>query len=171
VTVSFSGEEERVTAGAGRWMVQLKPMPAGGPHELKVSGDGSELTFGDVMLGEVWLAGGQSNMGLALRGTTDFQQHLPAGENPRLRLLRIPVTEFGAIRRNGVAWARSDRNSVMNFSAVAYFFAVELQKRLGVTVGIIGSYRGATWNENWMTPEPGHVPVQSRWSPSITLYQ
>ncbi|MFT6621291.1 MAG: hypothetical protein ACJASX_004209 [Limisphaerales bacterium] len=41
----------------------------------------------------------------------------------------------------------------MNFSAVTYFFAVELQKRLGVTVGVIGSYRGATWNENWMTPE------------------
>jgi sialate O-acetylesterase len=153
VSIEFNGQKERVTAESGRWMAQLEPMPAGGPYELRISGDGSRLDLKDVMLGEVWLAGGQSNMAMALRSTKDAGEHLPANRNSQLRLLRIPVTEFGAIRREGVGWQQFDRDSVKNFSAVAYFFAVELQKRLGVPVGIIGSYRGATWNENWMTPE------------------
>ncbi|MFT4692491.1 MAG: sialate O-acetylesterase [Limisphaerales bacterium] len=153
ITVRLNGYEETATTKNGTWAATLPAMSAGGPHVLHISGDGSDLQIRDVMLGEVWLAGGQSNMAMALRGTTGFQQHLPTAENPRLRFLRIPVTEFGAIKGTGIAWQRFDRNSVMNFSAVTYFFAVELQKRLGVTVGVIGSYRGATWNENWMTPE------------------
>jgi sialate O-acetylesterase len=153
VTVRFNGQQQTAASHNGNWMVVLEAMPAGGPYELHVSGDGEKLIFKDVMLGEVWLAGGQSNMAQALLSHIDFENYLPDEENPELRFIHIPVTEFGEIDRNGVKWNYFDRESVKMFSAVAYFFATELQKRLGVTVGIIGSYRGGTWNENWMTPE------------------
>jgi sialate O-acetylesterase len=153
ITVRINGQSETSVSGDGKWNVTLKPMPAGGPYELHVSGDGDEIIFRDVMLGEVWLAGGQSNMAQALLSQIDFETYLPEEENPELRFIHIPVTEFGEINRTGVEWNYFDQESVKTFSAVAFFFATELQKRLGVTVGIIGSYRGGTWNENWMTPE------------------
>jgi len=153
VTVRFNGQSETTLSQKGNWMVTLKPMPAGGPYELHISGDGDEIIFRDVMLGEVWLAGGQSNMAQALLSQVDFETYLPEKENPSLRFIQIPRTEYGEIDKNGVEWKYFDQQSVRNFSAVAYFFATELQKRLGVTVGVIGSYRGATNNEYWMTPE------------------
>ncbi|MCP4314436.1 MAG: sialate O-acetylesterase, partial [Bacteroidetes bacterium] len=153
ITVRLNGQEQSVRAWEGKWMLTLEPMPAGGPYEMYISGDGEEIVYRDVMLGEVWLAGGQSNMALALQSHIDFEKHLPAEENPELRFIHIPVTEHGEIDRTGLEWKYFDRESVKTFSAVAYFFATELQKHLGVTVAVIGSYRGGTWNENWMTPE------------------
>ncbi len=153
ITVRFNGQEKIAVSEDGRWMLALQPMSAGGPFELHISGDGDEIIFSDVMIGEVWLAGGQSNMAMALQSTNQFEKYLPANENSSLRFLKIPVTEFGEINREGLKWEYFDKESAKKFSAVAYFFATELQKRLGVTVGIIGSYRGGTWNENWMTPE------------------
>ncbi len=153
IKVRLNGAERSTTARQGAWTVTLDAMPAGGPFELVISGDGDEIVYQDVMLGEVWLASGQSNMGFSVGGLIDFEKFLPKNKDPQLRLIQIPVTEFGKINRKRVKWTYADRESVQRFSAVAYFFAAELQKRLGVTVGIIGSYRGGTWNENWMTPE------------------
>jgi sialate O-acetylesterase len=153
ITIQLNGQKVKIKATNGNWMATLKPMLAGGPYELKVSGDGSQLNFKDVMLGEVWLASGQSNMAFHMGGLRDIQKRLPTKANPNLRFIKIPVTEFGEINRKGLTWKIADKESVRGFSAVAYFFAAELQKLLGVPVGIIGSYRGATWNENWMTPE------------------
>jgi sialate O-acetylesterase len=153
ITVLFNGQSETVVSGDGKWMVTFKPMPAGGPYELHISGDGDEIIFRDVMLGEVWVAGGQSNMAVTLGEHIDFEKYLPQEDKSELRFIHIPVTEHGEIDRTRLKWKYFDRESVKYFSAVAYFFATELQKRLGVTVGVIGSYRGGTWNENWMTPE------------------
>ncbi len=153
ITVDFCGVKKTTTALNGEWVITLDAMPAGGPYELMITGDGEEIVYRDIMLGEVWLASGQSNMAFQVQSLIDFEQFLPEKEDPQLRFIQIPVTEFGDINRNGLAWQKFDPKSVKEFSAVAYFFATELQKRLGVTVGVIGSYRGATWNENWMTPE------------------
>ncbi|WP_430817181.1 sialate O-acetylesterase [Carboxylicivirga sp. RSCT41] len=153
ITVRFNGQEKTVTAQNREWMLSLDAMSAGGPYELTISGDGTAITYTDVMVGEVWVAGGQSNMNFELAWSTNFEADLPSTENPNLRFMKIPVTEFGEIDRVGLVWKNFDPQSVREFSAVSYYFATELQKRLGVTVGIIGSYRGATWNENWMTRE------------------
>lgn len=153
ITVLMTGHEETTTARDGTWLVTLPALPAGGPYELRISGDDSEIRIRDVMLGEVWLAGGQSNMEFAMQGLFEFEKFLPPEVNPQLRFIHIPVTDFGEINREGLGWKTADEKTVRCFSAVAYLFAAELQKRLGVTVGIIGSYRGSTANENWMTPE------------------
>ncbi len=104
ITVRFNGQEKTAVSNEGKWMLSLDAMPAGGPHELHISGNGNEITFSDVMLGEVWVARGQSNMGVALAGCIGFEQHLPIAENPNLRFLKIPVTEFGEINRDSLRW-------------------------------------------------------------------
>jgi len=158
LTVEFSGQAKSgVASEHGKWRVMLDPMPASSVGRNLVvfspsTNNCQPLTFHNVVVGEVWLAGGQSNMGFALRSHTDWKQHLPAEPNPSIRILHIPVTEFGEINRTHLKWRICDRTTVPNFSAVAFFFATELQQRLQVPVGIIGSYRGGTWNENWMTP-------------------
>ena len=139
LTVRFNGQEKIAVSEDGRWKLALQPMSAGGPFELHISGDNDEIIYSDVMIGEVWLAGGQSNMAMALQSTNEYEKYLPAEENSSLRFLKIPVTEFGEINREGLKWEYFDKESVKKFSAVAYFFTTELQKRLGVTVGIIGS--------------------------------
>lgn len=153
ITIQLNGQKVKVKATNGNWMTSLKPMQAGGPYELQISGDGSQLKFKDVMVGEVWLASGQSNMAMALQHTDKFEDYLPKTTNTQLRFLKIPVTEFGELDKRKISWKRCNQDTAKKFSAVAYHFATELQKRLGVTVAIIGSYRGGTWNENWMTPE------------------
>jgi sialate O-acetylesterase len=153
IKVQFNGVEKRTVARNGKWMVVLDAMPAGGPFQLVVSGENERVVYQNVMLGEVWLASGQSNMAMRVKDHIDFEDLLPEEKNDQLRFIHIPVTEFGEINRARTQWKHADKESIQGFSAVAYFFAAELQKRLGVTVGIIGSYRGGTWNENWMTPE------------------
>ena len=157
VTVEFANQTKSgVASASGKWRVTLDPMQASSkPRTLIIrSSIGNQQSeIGNVLVGEVWLAGGQSNMAFHMGGLRDVQKRLPTKPNPQLRFIQIPVTEFGEINRKGLTWKIADKESVRGFSAVAYFFATELQQRLQVPVGIIGSYRGATWNENWMTPE------------------
>ena len=157
VTVEFAGQRKTATANSSkRWKVTLDPMPASlEPRTLIVrsSSGNQQSEIGNVLVGEVWLAGGQSNMAFALRSHTDWKSYLPTAPNPSIRILRIPVTEFGEINRRQATWKICDDKSAASLSAVAFFFVTELQRRLQVPVGIIGSYRGGTWNENWMTPE------------------
>lgn len=157
ITIRFAGQTVTTKADKnGRWRAQLKPMAANAkPQVLQIasSSDPQKERLQNVLVGEVWLAGGQSNMGFPLRSHTDWKKHLPVKPNPAIRFLHIPVTEFGAINRKHLKWRICDSTSSPTFSAVAYFFAVELQRRIKTPVGIIGSYRGGTWNENWMTPD------------------
>ncbi len=159
VTVEFAGQKKSGVANAiGKWRVMLDPMKASSKsRKLSISAtrnsEHETVNFTNVIIGEVWLAGGQSNMAYHMGGLRDVQKRLPTKPNPHLRFIQIPVTEFGEINREGLSWKIADKESLRGFSAVATFFGAELQKRLGVPVGIIGSYRGGTWNENWMTPE------------------
>lgn len=140
----------------GSWRTQLKPMQANStPQNLRIASslDRKSVILKNVLVGEVWFAGGQSNMAFTLKQTTDWNEHKPTKPNPSIRFLHIPVTEFGPINDRNLTWKICDKRSASSFSAVAYFFAAELQRRIKVPVGIIGSYRGGTWNENWMTPE------------------
>lgn len=157
ITIRFAKQSVTTKATkAGRWRCILKPMPANStPQVLRISStlDRKTLELKNVLVGEVWLAGGQSNMAFPLRSHKDWKEHLPSKPNPAIRILQIPVTEFGEINRKHLKWRIYDKTTTPIFSAVSYFFATELEKRLKIPVGIIGSYRGGTWNENWMTPE------------------
>ncbi|GJM22776.1 MAG: hypothetical protein DHS20C15_26910 [Planctomycetota bacterium] len=162
VSVSFAGQQQDTLADAnGTWRVTLDPVPAGGPHELRVTGD-NELRVRDVLVGEVWLCSGQSNMEWELALSENAARHVSEATHPQLRLFHVP--------RGSAAWPRDDTPSEWRactpasaewFSAVAYFFGRRLHAELGVPVGLVASAFGGTHIEPWTPPE-GFAAIASR---------
>lgn len=135
VSVSIVGRTKSAKAGAdGRWSVKLDPMAAGGPHELKVNG----TTVRDVMVGEVWLAAGGSNMHLPLKSALIAKTEPDEGPIPMVRFFVVPRSGSPEPEKDvPVAWRTSRSETVADVSAVAYFFAREIQRRLKVPVGVL----------------------------------
>lgn len=174
VTVAFQGQTIGATAAAdGRWMVYLAAVPASAvPAELTVTGK-NVVTVKDVLVGEVWLASGQSNMEWPLVWAANGADEVAAANFPQLRLFTVEhhVTDQPVITATG-AWQPCTPESVKMFSAIAYYFARELQRKLGVPVGVIGSYWGGTAIEAWMSDSALHtVPswhaIDARWQQNL----
>lgn len=162
VRVSFRGETRATKAGElGRWSVYLKPGAAGGPFQMTVEGapvpEGGNpapaqvITLEDVLVGDVWLASGQSNMEFEMRKAATANADLPHAANPRIRLLvvkhRVSEYEQDDIVTDG--WAASSPETANDFSAVAWYFAREIEQREKVPVGVIESDWGGTVAESW----------------------
>ena len=153
VTVEFRGKKVSTTARGGAWMVKLGKLKAGGPHELKVTGRNS-ITLRDVLVGEVWIASGQSNMEWPLRASFQPMNDIQSANNPNLRLYTVPKLKADQPVKNvESAWKETAPGSVSNFSAVAYYFGLKLQKDLGVPVGLIHTSWGGSPAEVWMRDE------------------
>lgn len=158
VSVTFEGQTASATASGkdGKWAVTLPPkVKAGGPYRLVIAGK-NRIEFTNVLVGEVWVCSGQSNMAFALSRATDAPRHIAASANPRLRLLTVPRARADAPQENlaaAASWKECSPETTGSFSAVAYFFGRDLQKALGVPVGLIHSSVGGTPAEAW-TPEP-----------------
>ena len=150
--------EARATATAdvdGRWKVELPPMEAGGPHELVVAG-ADTLSFADVLVGEVWVASGQSNMAWSFERLGGFEDVVQAANHPQMRLFTVerdvaavPLTDVEAAS----GWTSATPEAVRPFSAVAYYFGKMLQDSLGVPVGLINTTWGGTPAEAWTGQE------------------
>jgi sialate O-acetylesterase len=152
VTISVAGSQARATAGKeGRWMVTLPAQKAGGPHTLTASGRNT-ITLSDVMIGEVWIASGQSNMEWPLRASFDAANEIAKAANPQLRLFTVPKLKADAPMDNVTnAWHLCSPASVSNFSAVACYFGRDLQQARGVAVGLIHTSWGGSPAEVWMS--------------------
>ena len=132
----------------------LKTPKAGGPYTLKVIGKTESREFHNVMMGEVWLCSGQSNMGFVVGECNQTQQDVANADTPNIRSISISRTGSETLQENANGdWQVSNSNTVKNTSAVGYFFARELQKKLNVPVGIICSSWGGTPVEVWMKQE------------------
>lgn len=150
VTVEFRGQKVSTTAKDGRWMVKLKKLKAGGPEELKITGKNS-ITLRDVLVGEVWIASGQSNMEWPMRSTFDATNEIARTANPMVRLYTVPKLKADQPTNNvPSAWLECTPATTPGFSAVAYYFGRDLQKALGVPVGLIHTSWGGSPAEVWM---------------------
>lgn len=154
VTVSFEGQTASTTAKDGKWMVRLKPHTAGGPFTLTIAGENT-VTVNNVMVGEVWICSGQSNMAWTLSQTDSAQSEPPKANYPKLRMFTVqrktavePLTE--AIG----SWQAASPETVPGFSAVGYFFGRDIHKARGVPVGMIHTSWGGTPAQSW-TSLPG----------------
>jgi len=160
VTVRFNGQEKKAVAdAAGKWRVVLDPVKAGGaPLEMTVRGaSGPDIVVRDILVGEVWLASGQSNMEWAMSWLPNPAPEILRAGHPGLRLFLVPKRTAGEPREDVEAqWKVCAPEAVRPFSAVAYYFGLELHKRLGVPVGMIASAWGGTLIEPW-TPPAGYA--------------
>ena len=157
VTVEFAGQKKSATAGAdGKWIVRLEPLFASAePRELlvesKIGNQKSKIS--DVLVGEVWVCSGQSNMGWTLKNSTGGDEAIAAAGDAQLRLFNGAAHAVDEPQDSiGGTWAVDSSQSATNFSGVAYFFGKDLRKSLGVPVGLIKSAVGGTVAEAW-TPK------------------
>ncbi|MFO1487560.1 MAG: sialate O-acetylesterase [Verrucomicrobiota bacterium] len=169
VTVTFAGQKKSTVADAGgSWKVTLSSLTASAePREMKISGTNS-ITLTNLLVGEVWLCSGQSNMEKPIgprsgqRPTSNYLEELADADHPNIRLFCIDRTMTAEPLRDlkSGEWFQCSSNSLetIKFSAVAYFFAREIQKELKVPVGLVESSWGGTRIEPW-TPPAGFQSV------------
>ncbi len=149
VTVQLSSESQQVQANErGEWKAILPAMKAGGAYTLVVSGS-STVKFEDVMVGEVWLCSGQSNMEMGIGLVQNSKEEIAAANHPEIRLLKV-ARKWTPLPQNDIegTWKVCSPETIAEsgwsgFSAAAYFFGRELNKKLGVTVGLIDARVGA----------------------------
>ena len=156
VTVTVARRTARDTAdAAGAWRVELPPMTAGGPHEIVVEAAGARRTVRDVVVGDVWVASGQSNMEWSLADATDGARDAAAANDPLLRHFKVPTSWSWTPEADvvGGSWARADPRHAGRFSAVAYHFARELRSAVGVPIGILNSSWSGSAIEPWISRE------------------
>ncbi len=151
VTVAFRGETVKTKAKGGNWMLKLGKLRAGGPDTLTVAGKNT-VEIKNVLVGEVWICSGQSNMEWPLSRSFESSPDIAASANPMLRLFLVPKLKADApvndVKGN---WKEAGPESTPTFSAVAYYFARDLQNALKVPVGLIGTYWGGSPAEVWMS--------------------
>ena len=154
VTVSIAGQTARTKAGAdGKWSVKLTKLTAAGPHTLTVKG-ANTLTCSDVLIGEVWLGSGQSNMAMQVSRAKDFEAEQAAAKFPQLRMFTEASGATNSAQTEGKGkWVVCAPGTVGGFSATAYFFGREIHRTLQVPVGLINSSVGGTPIESWIAPE------------------
>ena len=160
VTVTFAGQQKTTIAtDDGKWLVKLNSMPAEKrPEDMIVSGK-TTITLKNVLVGEVWLCSGQSNMEWPVSMTANYQQEAAAANYPEIRLIKfLHTNEPYPIDDIKAQWEICSPDSVGHFSAVAYFFARRLFKELDVPIGLISSNWGGTRIEPW-TPPSGFKTV------------
>jgi sialate O-acetylesterase len=180
VTAAIAGQKATAVVGEdSRWATQLAPMDAGGPHELVVTTASGSIALTDILIGEVWLASGQSNMQWSIKLTDNWEEELARSDNDAIRFAMtfretstVPLDDL----RGLTPWATCNAESLAGcyngagFSAVSYYFAKYLQESLGVPVGIINTSWGGTRIEPW-TPPVGfsQVPALSDISAQIKM--
>ncbi len=158
VSVSFRGETRLTKAGElGRWSIYLSPGVAGGPFQMTVKGTpaaggtAQTITLDDVLVGDVWLASGQSNMEFEMYKAATAAEDLSHAANPRIRLLMVKKNAAADAQDDAETegWVASSPESAKNFSAVAWYFGREIEQREHVPVGLIDSTWGGTVAESW----------------------
>ena len=149
VQVTFRGKKVKTMAQDGKWRVTLPAFKAGGPYELVVQG-WNRIEIKNVLVGEVWICSGQSNMELPLKGAFDGESASADSTNPKLRLFHVPkVKADDPLNDVKAKWDEASPSSTPNFSAVAYYFGRDLQKALNVPVGLIETCWGGSPAEVW----------------------
>src|SRR5215470_3963443 len=173
VIVTLKNKSANTVADAqGHWQVWLDPLKAGGPLELTVKGD-NVLTIKNILVGEVWLCSGQSNMEWPLINTFGGDQTVAQANYPEIRLFTVTKnTSQTPLADVEGHWVVTTPDNAANFSAVGYFFGRELYQKLKVPIGLIHSSWGGTPAEAWTSHEalvsvPELKPILDRYEASL----
>lgn len=170
IEVFFDLQKNIVSANSdGKWMAELPAMPAGGPHDITVKSIDKQLFINDVLIGEVWLCSGQSNMEFKVKNTDNALQEISRANFPMIRHFEVahnvefePQTDF----KYG-EWQVCSPQTVGEFTAVGYFFARELYQKLKVPIGLIHSSWGGSQVEGWISKNAMQESEVLNYYPSI----
>jgi len=149
ITVEIQNQKATATVSGGKWSVHLNPLTEGGPLVMTITGDNT-VTLRNLLVGEVWICSGQSNMNLLFSRAHNAAQEAPKANHPQIRMFKVPVTVSLTPRAEVKgSWVTCSPETVNDFSAVGYFFARDIHQKLGVPVGLIHSALGATPAQAW----------------------
>ena len=154
VVVTFDGARHAGRADAtGAWKVTLPAMRAGGPHAMTVASGDVRIPVRDILVGDVWLCSGQSNMEWTVANARDGAREIAAANDTRIRHFKVPTSwaERPEDDLAGGDWQVADPAHVGDFTAVGYFFARELRKTVDVPIGLLHSSWGGSRIEPWMS--------------------
>lgn len=160
INVNFNGKDYPVTAATdGMWKVTLPSLRVGGPYTMTVKGDGNTLTFTDVLMGDVWLCSGQSNMEWRVNAAMNKEEEIKNANYPQIRMITYDRDGAGKLlpqkdHKSEGNWIVCSPATVEKFSSAAYFFGRDIYQSLGgkVPIGLINSSMGGTRIEPWMEP-------------------
>lgn len=164
VKVTINGKTASATADPdGKWLVKMGPLAAGGPFEMTVSGP-EKVKLANVMVGDVWICSGQSNMEMGIANVKDGKEEIEKADHPHIRLFTVPENvayepQSGFLKKDDQAkWLVCDPKTVTvgdwgGFSAAAYFFGRELEEKLHVPIGLIHTSWGGTIAEAWVSQQ------------------
>lgn len=175
VEVGYKGTKAAGEADShGRWQVELPAMEASSdPGDLTVQADGKTLTSRDVVVGDVWLCSGQSNMEWRVDQSRDADQEIAAADYPFIRQFRVPKTYQETPQSTVKAqWTAASSGTVKMFSGVAYFFARDIHQSLNIPIGLINASFGGKMIETFMSPEAlaaseASAAVKKRWETEL----
>lgn len=193
VTVSFSGQSAANKADAnGEWSVYLEPMPANSnPQTLEISGESNQVTFSNILVGDIWLLGGQSNMEFDLSKLLNGDLEVISANNSDLRIMSIPRAasreaqkDFEPINvyypftdeyEDKGNWFVCSPERIRTFSGLGYIFGKTLQQAAGVPIGLIDVSRGGTTVEAWVSPAtladmPENAELIKQWNDKVEAY-
>ncbi len=177
ISVSINGKTARTKADdAGAWSVELEAMKAGGPFSLDVVGEEDRITLVDVLVGEVWVCSGQSNMQWTVANSNNPDEEIANADHPQLRLYTVPRKTADTPQSSCEGrWSVCSPETIPSFSAVAYYFGREVQANQNVPVGLIHTSWGGTPAESWtrletLQADDEFAPLLERWDGIVENY-
>lgn len=166
VTVKFQNQELSTVAKDGKWMVKLAPLNVGGPYTMTITGSNT-IELKNILVGEVWICGGQSNMQWPVQNAANGAEAVAAATDSKIRLFSVPrKASYTPVDDVEASWAICTPKTVADFTAVGYFFGRDLRKTLDVPIGLIDSSWGGTIAKTWTSPEGFKtLPDYAPWTP------
>jgi len=156
VTVTLAGQTVNAMADtSGKWMVQFSPLEAGGPFEMTAAAKSGKISVEDILIGEVWLCSGQSNMEFKVSQADHYEQEKKNADYPKIRHFNVDreVTLVPQKDLKSGSWQIASSETVGGFTAIGFFFARELYQKLNIPVGILHSSWGGSQVEGWISKE------------------
>ena len=181
VRVQFAGQSVGAEADKdGKWVATFEPMPASfEPRELKIDAKSGSVTIKDILVGEVWVCGGQSNMAWTLSASLDSDVEIPSANEPAIRFLRLDLVASHEVQRDvplkDGGWKPCTPEHVGSMTGVGYYFALRLHRYLRVPVGIIDNSWGGTSANHWVSDAtlktiPEMKPIFDDFNKAVTAW-
>ncbi len=160
VTVQFNGQTISAKANTqGKWMIKLSAMKAGGPYDMRITSKKDSVVLNDIMIGEVWICSGQSNMEFVVQNVINAKEEIANAIDVPVRQFKV-ATQVALQPLDDITkseWIVASPQTVGNFTAVGYFFARELAQQLHETIGLINDSWGGSQIESWISKDAMHT--------------